>query len=78
VAKYQIHTDDAKCSGCLRCQLACSYAYTKSFNPSAARVNVDFAGVDLAVRFTDDCVACGLCADNCFYGALQKISEGEA
>jgi Fe-S-cluster-containing dehydrogenase component len=78
VAKYQIQTDDAKCSGCLRCQLACSEAYTKSFNPSAARINVDFVGADLGVRFTDDCVACGLCADNCFYGALRKISEGEA
>jgi len=78
VAKYQIRTDDAKCSGCLRCQLACSDAYTKSFNPSAARIHVDFVGVDLAIRFTDDCVGCGLCADNCFYGALQKVSEGEA
>jgi Fe-S-cluster-containing dehydrogenase component len=78
VSKYQVLTDDTKCTGCLRCQLACSYAYTRSFNPSAARVNVDFLGVACKVRFTDDCVACGLCADNCLYGALQKLSEGEA
>jgi ferredoxin len=35
--------------------------------------------VDFAIRFTEDCVACGLCADSCFYGALQKIAaEGGA
>lgn len=78
MAKYEIRIDDANCTGCLRCQLACSHAYTKSFNPSAARIHVEFLGVDLAVRFTDDCVACGLCADNCFYGALEKFPEGEA
>jgi Fe-S-cluster-containing dehydrogenase component len=77
VAKVQIHTDDASCTGCLRCQLACSHAYTKTFNPSAARIHVEFLGADLALRFTDDCVACGLCADNCFYGALEKFPEGE-
>jgi Fe-S-cluster-containing dehydrogenase component len=78
VSKYRILVDDSKCTGCLRCQLACSDAYTKSFNPSAARIQVDFVGVDLAVRFTDDCVGGGLCADNCLYGALRKVSEGEA
>lgn len=78
MAKHLIRTDDAKCTGCLRCQLACSYAYTKSFNPSAARVRVDFLGVDCAIRFTEDCVACGSCADNCLYGALQKSAEGGA
>ena len=78
MSKYRILADDSKCTGCLRCQLACSDAYTKSFNPSSARIRVDFVDVDLAVRFTDDCVACGLCADNCFYGALEKFSEGGA
>ena len=78
MSKYRIIIDDARCTGCLRCQLACSYAYTKSFNPAAARVRVDLVGVDCAVRFTEDCVACGLCADNCFYGALEKMPEGEA
>ncbi len=78
MSKYRIVTDDARCTGCLRCQLACSYAYTKSFNPSAARVCIELVGVDCAVRFTEDCVACGLCADNCFYGALEKTPQGEA
>lgn len=78
VSKYRILTDDAKCTGCLRCQLACSQAYQKSFNPSAARIRVDFLGVDCAIRFTEECIACGLCADNCLYGALEKSAEGGA
>jgi len=78
VSKYRILTDDAKCTGCLRCQLACSQAYQKSFNPSAARIRIDFLGADCAIRFTEDCVACGLCADNCLYGALEKSEEGGA
>lgn len=78
MAKYTIRPDDAKCTGCLRCQLACSQAYRKSFNPSAARIRVEFHGVDCSIRFTDECVQCGLCADNCLYGALEKIEEGGA
>ena len=78
MARTLILTDEARCTGCLRCQLACSHAYTKSFNPSAARVRVDFLGVDLTIRFTGECVSCGLCADNCLYGALRKQVEGGA
>lgn len=78
MAKHRIMTDDEQCTGCLRCQLACSFSYTKSFNPSAARVHIDFFGVECSIRFTEDCVSCGLCADNCFYGALQSSKEGEA
>ncbi len=76
--KYHIHAAEAKCTGCLRCQLACSQAYQKMFNPSLARIRIGFHGVECSIRFTEECVACGLCADNCFYGALEKSAEGDA
>jgi len=75
--KYQIEVNPALCSGCLRCQLACSDLYQKIFNPSAARIQVFLAGADCTIGFTGDCQGCGTCADHCFYGALQK-QEREA
>ena len=75
--KYQIEVNPALCSGCLRCQLACSDLYQKIFNPSAARIQVFLAGADCTIEFTVECQGCGVCADHCFYGALQK-QEREA
>jgi len=74
MGKYNIQTATEKCTGCMRCQLACSELYTKSFNPTAARIQVVMSGVDCSISFADDCKECGVCADNCFYGALQKTS----
>ena len=28
-----------------------------------------------SIHFTDDCNACGICADNCLYDALQKQAK---
>ena len=75
--KYQIDITPDLCSGCLRCQLACSDLYQKVFNPSAARIQVSLAGADCTIEFLEDCQGCGICADQCFYGALQK-QEKEA
>lgn len=75
--KYRILAAEGKCTGCLRCQLACSQAYQKVFNPSLARIRIGFHGVDCSIQFTEECVACGLCADNCLYGALEKSAEGK-
>jgi len=72
MGKYHITTATENCSGCLRCQLGCSNANTRKFKPAAAHIKVKITGVDCAISFTDDCVACGICADNCFYGALTK------
>jgi len=77
MAKYQINVAAEKCAGCLRCQLACSDAYTKSFNLSASRIKVVMSGVDCAVHFAEDCVQCGKCADQCFFGALSKTRKHE-
>lgn len=77
MAKFEITVHEHKCSGCLRCQLACSDKHLKVFNPSAARIRVRVAGVDCTIRFTDQCTSCGTCADNCFYGALEKSPAEE-
>lgn len=75
MAKYLITTDPAQCTGCLRCQLVCSERYTKAFNPSAARIRVDMRGSECDISFTADCTRCGLCINQCLYGALRGIRE---
>jgi ferredoxin len=70
--KYEVRADTANCTGCLRCQLACSDLYTKAFNPAAARIRVDVKGVNCTISFTEECTQCGTCADHCFYDALHK------
>ena len=77
VAKYLIKVATELCSGCLRCELGCSEAQTKAFNPSAARIQVTMTGSNCEVRFTEDCVECGICADHCFFGALSKTKREE-
>jgi len=72
MGRYEIRIDSDKCTGCLRCQLACSDVYTKAFNPSAARILVAFSGADCTIRLLPECDACGVCADHCFFGALTK------
>ena len=79
MTKYAIAAAEELCSGCLRCQLVCSDAYTKSFNPSAARIRIHWSGSGGRIDFTEECNECGLCADNCYFGALSKVEkEGDA
>jgi formate hydrogenlyase subunit 6/NADH:ubiquinone oxidoreductase subunit I len=75
MAKYRISVASEKCVGCLRCELACSDAHTKAFNLSAAKIRVSISNVRCTVDFTEDCVECGICADQCLYGALSKIKK---
>jgi len=72
MGKYNITTAVENCSGCLRCQLGCSETNTRMFKPTAAHIKVEMTDDDCVISFSDDCIACGACADNCFYGALTK------
>lgn len=77
--KYHIFYNQENCSGCLRCQLACSWAYAKCFQPSVAHIRLDARGESYHVSFSDECLACGACVDNCLFNALTKRpKEGEA
>ena len=35
-----LHLDPAKCTGCLQCEMACSYEATGLFNPAKSRIKV--------------------------------------
>lgn len=58
-----------RCTGCLNCQLICSLAFTKTFNPSRSRIIIDRTNGN-QIRFTEDCNECNLCVKHCVYGAL--------
>ncbi len=75
MGKYVIQTHPERCTGCLRCELACSDLYHRIFNPSLARIQVDVSGLDCSIRFTEECNNCGICVDHCFYDALLKTRE---
>jgi ferredoxin len=70
--KYQVSYAQDHCTGCLRCRLACSGAYAKQFQPSAAHIAIHTRGIHYAAEFRQECTACGLCADSCLFGALIK------
>ena len=75
LSKFLIEVIPEHCTGCLRCQLACSEQYTKTFNPSAARIQVVLKGPDCEISFTPECAGCGICVDQCFYDALVKKAQ---
>ncbi len=77
MAKYDIHAIPERCSGCLRCGLACSDLSAKRFSLSEARIHVDLDGARCRIRFSPECMGCGMCADHCLYGALIKTPKGE-
>ncbi len=76
MGKYEIQITPERCTGCLRCQLACSDLYTKAFNPSRARIRVATSGADSSIRFEEDCNGCGVCVDHCLFEALRKTEKG--
>ena len=77
MTRYRIETAPTNCSGCLRCELACSDIHSKQFNLSEARIKVVVSGADCIISFSDECSQCGICTDHCWYGALSKIKISE-
>ena len=74
----KIRTIPEMCSGCLMCQLACSFAFTQSYNPVEARILIKEGDDDIApfrISFAEECNNCGLCVKYCFYGALKIEKE---
>lgn len=63
-----------KCTGCLVCQLRCSFRFVKAFNPARSAIVVRrLVGKEneFALSFTDLCDNCGICARYCPYSALE-------
>jgi carbon-monoxide dehydrogenase iron sulfur subunit len=78
MAKFKIEVAPGKCTGCLRCELACSELFTGAFNPSAARIRVVMRGSDCDISFTDECTQCCVCVTHCFYDALIATQKENA
>ncbi|WP_028315306.1 4Fe-4S binding protein [Desulfatibacillum aliphaticivorans] len=72
MGKFLISIDAASCTGCMKCGLACSELYHRAFNPLLARIQVIVKGEEAEISFTQECTECGVCVDQCFYGALSK------
>lgn len=74
----KIQTIPEICSGCRICLLACSSAWSHSYNPAQSRILIDDvdATKPVSITFTDECNDCGICVRYCFYGAL-KLREAE-
>jgi ferredoxin len=72
----EIRAYPEKCSGCMACQLACSLAYTKSFNPLKSRIIINGIGdIERQISFTEECNNCGICVKYCNYGALEEVYQ---
>jgi ferredoxin len=76
-----IKVDASKCTGCLVCELRCSFRFEKAFNPSKALIKIRrLVGSDneYEISFTDRCDNCGICARYCPYDALIQEKKREA
>ena len=72
--KENISIDADKCTGCLICQLICSFTYSGAFNPAKARIVIEHDRKE--IHFTDECVEkCHLCTRYCVYGAITRKDE---
>ncbi len=62
------------CTGCIMCQLACSFVKTSEFSPAKSFIDVDRVGKSetYKVSFKEDCDACGVCEQYCYYDVIGK------
>lgn len=69
----QMTARSENCTGCLMCQLACSFTKTSEFSPSKSFVSIE--RIDKSERyevgFTEDCDGCGVCTQYCYYDAIE-------
>lgn len=73
--KKIILINEEKCTGCLICQMRCSFIYHKEFNPTKAYIQIDLTEIFPIIQFLDGCSKCGQCVDSCLYGALEIKEE---
>lgn len=71
----RIRVDLDKCVECRRCELACSFAYGRRYNPMGQdsgkgpylTINRSYKKY---ISFHEACVDCDICVRACFFGAL--------
>jgi Fe-S-cluster-containing hydrogenase component 2 len=73
-----LHIDPAKCTGCLQCEMACSYEHTGVINPATSRIKVfNFEHEGRKVPYT--CTQCteAWCLNSCPVDAIRiDLSTG--
>lgn len=80
--------DLQKCTGCLRCELACSFHHSghTCFEPERSSIRIYRSNIDRSMRmvFDDSCDYCpderpmALCVGACVFGALGIIRKEAA
>lgn len=79
--------DPRKCTGCLRCELACSFHHSghTCFQPERSSLRVARSNADKSLRiaFADSCDGCEnerfpLCVRACVFSALGLHKEATA
>lgn len=67
-----ITVDPNKCVFCKRCVRSCDY---EGIEVTCDTLDKKERPIGLSIKFTDNCVSCGSCVDNCSTGALNKKAQ---
>jgi carbon-monoxide dehydrogenase iron sulfur subunit len=71
-----LHIDPGKCTGCLQCEMACSYENENVFNPAKSRIKVfTFHDEGRFVPYTCTQCAEAWCMQACPVDAITKNAE---
>jgi len=70
-----IVADPAKCSGCTRCEMACSFGKTKAYSHLASVIRV-VKDEEIGFDFPVTCIRCYRCVAACPIDALSVTSKG--
>ncbi len=76
-----VRADEARCYGCLTCEMRCSLRFEKGFNRERSQIRVRrLVGQpsEYAIAFSERCDNCGICVRYCPYGALAQEAKGRA
>jgi len=77
----RILTSPDKCTGCLRCALACSFCVSpeRTFDLSKSMIMVvpTLDQKQFEIAFTGECTNCGICIKYCEFGALRRHGEAD-
>ena len=70
--KLKVVNQDA-CMACLQCEVACSEAFYKEFDPDKSCIHIIEKNDKTK---TQVCVQCGKCAKACEHGAISQNAKG--
>ncbi len=77
----KIETNPEACSGCHLCELSCSFAWTRKYNPAKSRIIIEEGASfePYRISFNEKCNDCGICVGYCYFGALKsKDTQAQA